>query len=276
MWQYDHGQYESAYEVGHKLLKIDPSNDFARLLVGMSSLLTNRFGEARQFRAQHGASLALFEPEAIAFENELFSEIELLENNFQQEMALREQEAKADDLPRVQMKTTKGTIMLELFENHAPDTVANFISLVEAKHYDGKIFNRVVNRFMAQAGGFREDQSYHVPGYKIYDEHTRPDARRHFRGVVSMANTGRPNSADAEFFITMVPRPSLDGKYTAFGRVVSGMEAVDRLNRTVRMEEDNKEVAIEGVVPDQIISATVVRKREHEYRPNKFSEPNEE
>ena len=134
------------------------------------------------------------------------------------EKAIREAEAKADDLPRVLLKTNKGDIVVELFENEAPNTVANFISLVKKGFYNGLTFHRVLHGFMAQGGDPTGDGTG-GPGYSIACECYRPDYRHHFRGTLSMAHAGR-DTGGSQFFLTFVPTPHLDGKHTAFGRVI--------------------------------------------------------
>src|SRR5262249_20728602 len=130
--------------------------------------------------------------------------------------------AKADDLPRVKLETTQGDITVELFENEAPNTVANFISLVSKGFYDGVQFHRVLPGFMAQTGDpLSKDPVKNAekigegdPGYSIPDECFKPDHREHFRGSLSMAPTGQPNSGGSQFFICFAPPEQLDGKYT--------------------------------------------------------------
>ena len=106
------------------------------------------------------------------------------------EMSTRATEEKADDLPRVKIETTKGTIIVELFENQAPNTVANFISLVESHFYDGTPFHRVIPQFMAQ-GGDPTGTGTSGPGYTIDCECELPNARKHFLGSLSMAHAGK-------------------------------------------------------------------------------------
>jgi hypothetical protein len=106
------------------------------------------------------------------------------------EQATREKEAAADDLPPVKIETTKGPIVIELFENEAPQAVGNFVSLVDKKFYDGLTFHRVLPGFMAQ-GGDPTGSGSGGPGYKIYCECEKPDARKHFRGTLSMAHAGK-------------------------------------------------------------------------------------
>ncbi|MBC7856939.1 MAG: peptidylprolyl isomerase, partial [Pirellulaceae bacterium] len=110
-------------------------------------------------------------------------------------------------MPRVKMTTTKGVMVIELFENEAPDTVGNFLSLVEKKFYDDKSFHRVLNHFMAQGGDPKGDGTG-GPGYQIYCECHKPDYRRHFRGCLSMAHAGR-DTGGSQFFLTFRPTPEL-------------------------------------------------------------------
>jgi len=113
------------------------------------------------------------------------------------------------------MTTNKGIIVLELFENEAPDTVGNFISLVEKKFYDDKTFHRVLQHFMAQ-GGCPKGDGTGGPGYQIYCECYKPDYRRHFRGSLSMAHAGRDTGARS-FFSLSAPRRNSTGSTPASG-----------------------------------------------------------
>jgi len=174
------------------------------------------------------------------------------------EKQLRDAEAKADDLPRVLLKTSKGDIELELFENEAPNTVANFISLVEQKFYDGLTFHRVMAGFMAQ-GGCPKGDGTGGPGYAIACECYQPNHRLHFRGSLSMAHAGR-DTGGSQFFLTFVPIGHLDGKHTVFGRVIKGFDVLSKLQRRDPEQPDLPN-------PDQIIEAKVLRKRSHEYKP---------
>jgi cyclophilin family peptidyl-prolyl cis-trans isomerase len=176
------------------------------------------------------------------------------------EKAIREAEAKADDLPRVKLTTTKGVIVLELFENEAPETVGNFVSLVENGKYDGLTFHRVLKNFMAQGGDPKGDGSG-GPGYHIYCECYKPDYRRHFQGSLSMAHAGR-DTGGSQFFLTFKQTPHLNGKHTCFGRVIEGMDVLSKLQR--RDPQGTNQPA-----PDSIVKAEVVRKRDHVYQPHK-------
>lgn len=179
------------------------------------------------------------------------------------EREIREAERKADDLPRVLLKTNNGDITIELFENEAPNTVANFVSLVEKGFYDGLSFHRVLPGFMAQ-GGCPKGDGTGGPGYNIPCECYRPDARMHFRGSLSMAHAGR-DTGGSQFFLTFLPTPHLDGKHTVFGRVIEGSDVLPKLQRRDPSQPGQPE-------PDKIVEAKVLRKRDHEYQPEKVDD----
>lgn len=180
---------------------------------------------------------------------------------WEREKALREAEAKADDLPRVLLKTSKGDILIELFENEAPNAVANFLSLVEQGFYDNTVFHRVLPGFMAQ-GGDPKGTGEGGPGYNIACECYQDNKREHFRGSLSMAHGGR-DTGGSQFFLTFRPTPHLNGKHTVFGRVLEGFDTLANLQR-IDPEKPRP------YPPDKIITATVVRKRDHAYEPKKL------
>ena len=175
------------------------------------------------------------------------------------ESDIRKQEDAPTDpklqLPLVVLKTNRGDVTIEMLENEAPNTVANFISLVENKFYDGLRFHRVIPGFMAQGGcpNSRDDAQgvpgTGGPGYNIDCECAAENARMHFAGSLSMAHAGK-NTGGSQFFLTHLPTSHLNGVHTVFGRVISGLDVV-------RSIQPN----------DQIITATVTRKRDHEYKP---------
>lgn len=177
------------------------------------------------------------------------------------EKEIREAEAKADDLPRVKLTTTKGVIVLELFENEAPETVGNFVSLVEKGFYNGLNFHRVLKGFMAQGGDPKGDGTG-GPEYRIFGEQSRPNHRNHFQGSLSMAHTGDPDTGGSQFFITFRQTPHLNGLHTCFGRVIEGMDVLPKLQR-------RDPQAANAPTPDSIMKAEVVRKRDHVYQPHK-------
>ena len=196
---------------------------------------------------------------------------------WEKEQEIREQEAVDGNLPRVLLVTNKGEMELELFENEAPNTVANFISLVEKGFYDGLTFHRVVPQQMAQ-GGCPKGDGMGGPSYRIRCECYQPNHRPHFRGSLSMAHRGR-NTGGSQFFINFRPARGLDGRHTVFGRVVRGMEVLARLQRRDPKPELMMDPNYEDTLPkpDKILEAKVLRKRNHPYDPKviPIEEPDE-
>ncbi len=146
--------------------------------------------------------------------------------------------------------TTRGPIKIELYPDKAPLTVANFVNLAKRGFYDGLSFHRVIPDFMVQ-GGCPQGTGTGGPGYKFEDETS--NGVRHERGVLSMANAG-PATNGSQFFITHVATPWLDGKHTVFGKVLSGLEAVD----TIKGGDEIKSVTIDGDA-DAVLAAKADR-----------------
>lgn len=131
-------------------------------------------------------------------------------------------------------------IVCELFPSIAPISVANFVSLIEKGFYDGLIFHRVIPGFMIQ-GGCPLKNGTGGPGYSIKGEfklNKCDNALKHTRGVLSMARSSHPDSAGSQFFIMHHDAPHLDGQYAGFGKVVSGLEVVDRIAKVARGPQD--------------------------------------
>ena len=127
-----------------------------------------------------------------------------------------------------------GVMKLELYPEVAPQSVRNFVSLVRKGFYDGLIFHRVIPGFMIQ-GGDPQGTGMGGPGYHIYGEFRQngfDNRLKHTRGVLSMARAMAPNSAGSQFFIMHEDAPHLDGGYAAFGKVIEGIEVVDRIADT--------------------------------------------
>ena len=134
----------------------------------------------------------------------------------------------------VTMETNRGTIELELYPEHAPVTVNNFVFLIIEGFYDGVTFHRVIANFMIQ-GGDPTGSGRGGPGYRFRDE-TYGNPLKHGTGVLSMANAG-PNTNGSQFFITHAPQPHLDGKHTVFGKVVVGVDVVNAIQQGDVMEK---------------------------------------
>jgi peptidyl-prolyl cis-trans isomerase B (cyclophilin B) len=128
----------------------------------------------------------------------------------------------------VTMNTDRGAIELDLFSEHAPKTVNNFVFLARQNFFDGIVFHRVINNFMIQ-GGDPTGTGMGGPGYKFADE-TSNNPLKHETGVISMANAG-PNTNGSQFFITHSPQPHLNGKHTVFGKVTNGMSVVNAIRQ---------------------------------------------
>ena len=130
------------------------------------------------------------------------------------------------------IETDRGTIELELYPQHAPQTVNNFVFLAREGFYDGVTFHRVIGNFMIQ-GGCPTGTGTGGPGYRFEDE-VKNNPLKHETGVISMANAG-PNTNGSQFFITHSPQPHLDGRHTVFGAVSSGQDVVDAVRQGDRM-----------------------------------------
>lgn len=138
------------------------------------------------------------------------------------------------------IETDRGSIELQLFPEHAPKTVNNFVFLAKEGYYDGLTFHRVISDFMIQ-GGDPTGRGIGGPGYQFEDE-TRANPLKHETGVISMANAGA-NTNGSQFFITHSPQAHLNGKHTVFGKVVTGQDVVnavrqgDKMNKVTIREE---------------------------------------
>jgi cyclophilin family peptidyl-prolyl cis-trans isomerase len=208
------------------------------------------------------------------------------------EQKLRAAEALANNLPRVRLviehrqfgkgKDAAGQsiasietvgrreeVVLELFEEEAPNTVANFLELVGRKFYDGTSFHLALPATIVAGGdpltknNDPSDDGAGGPGYVIADEYKSPAARSHFRGSLSMVNTG-PRTAGSQFFLSLAPSPEMNGTFTVFGRVLEGQQAVDRITRgrTTRLLGHYGKI----IPGDLLVRAEVIRKRDHEYK----------
>jgi peptidyl-prolyl cis-trans isomerase B (cyclophilin B) len=140
----------------------------------------------------------------------------------------------ADKNPVVVMDTSMGTIKVELFADKAPGTVKNFLNYVDKKHYDGTIFHRVIPNFMIQGGGVEPGLREKKTDVPIKNE--SDNGLSNTRGTIAMARTSQPNSATAQFFINVKDNDFLDRArsrdrvgYCVFGRVIEGMDVVDKI-----------------------------------------------
>jgi peptidyl-prolyl cis-trans isomerase B (cyclophilin B) len=173
------------------------------------------------------------------------------EERWSEELGYRRRDESRADLPRARIVTSKGPLLVELFEDDAPNSVRNFVWLAKAGFYDGTTFHRVVPFFMAQGGDpLSKSGDPRVgqggPGYAVP---TEPGRRLPFRGVLAFANSGK-DTEGSQFFVTTGTSAHLEGDFSVFGRVLQGQDVADRLVRGDRIER-----------------VEILRTREHEYRP---------
>ena len=159
---------------------------------------------------------------------------------------------------QVIMKTSAGDITIQLYNEKAPETVANFTKLVEMGHYDGLHFHRVIENFMIQGGcpHSKDPMSRRAgtggPGWQIPCERSALAIKHDRPGILSMANAG-PNTGGSQFFLTTVPTPWLNGNHAVFGEVVDGMDVVYAIEKCRKLPGDRP------AQPQQIISCTIVQ-----------------
>ncbi len=265
---FQENRYADVMALADPLVEGKDANPRLMVIDSMAHFNANDFEKAREL-SQRAAKA---DPATAAGSKEFSSRCDEQAELWKKELEIRAKEAKADDLPRVLFKTNKGDIVLELFENEAPNTVANFISLVEARKYDGTKFHRVIPNFMAQGGDPNtldddpDNDGQGGPGYTIACECYTEAARKHFQGSLSMAHAGK-DTGGSQFFLTTVPTTHLnwepgktDSNHTVFGRIIEGLDVALALRSA---DPEKKREA------DYIISATVIRKRDHEYKPVK-------
>lgn len=160
------------------------------------------------------------------------------------------------DNPRVSLQTNKGVIVLELYQDKAPKSVANFLAYVDGGFYDGTIFHRVIKDFMIQGGGFTADLTQKETRSPIPNE--ADNGLKNERGTLAMARTSDPNSATAQFFINHKDNAFLDHSaetrsgwgYAVFGKVTEGMEVVDAIATTP--------TGAKGIFPKDVPQETIL------------------
>lgn len=263
---FEKNRYAELVKVADAVLLKDPKAQIAANYSGVGKFATHDF---------EGAIKVLQDAEAAGVElipqlgGQYLDTSEQYIEFWKEEQAIRAKEDAAEGdalLPIVKLSTSRGDIEILMFENEAPNTVANFISLVEKNYYDGLKFHRVIPSFMAQGGcPYSKTNPSRAgsggPGYLIPCECFEANARRHFAGSLSMAHAGK-DTGGSQFFLTHLPTNNLNpepGKtssvHTVFGRVIKGLDVVQAIEQN-----------------DEIKSAIVVRKRNHEYAPKTLPE----
>jgi cyclophilin family peptidyl-prolyl cis-trans isomerase len=262
--------YENSLEAAEALLDVDLTYPFLYKIAARSAFLEGKFDRVMK---HYEAFVHVNGPEKLAkVDNMVINLLDIYPNLWKRELEIRAAEAEADDLPRVLLETTRGPVTIELFENEAPNTVANFIHLVEDGYYDGSDFYQVIDDFLAM-GGDPVGDGTSTSGKFIPDEHQHPNARQIFRGSLVMAKMPNPqdkkkyipNSASSQFAIALMPLISVEPSQTIFGRVIDGMDVVSDFRRIDPSEKKEKSIQLP---PDRIVTAKVIRKRPHDYKVN--------
>ncbi|MCA9144309.1 MAG: peptidylprolyl isomerase [Planctomycetales bacterium] len=251
-----HDDYEGALALARMLTENGCKEPALDAFVGVAAYCVDDFETAETLLKKAEAANVLTPEAQVALQD-----LPTAKQAWLGEQAARNKEATADDLPRVKLETNRGTLVIELYENEAPQAVGNFVSLVESGFYDGLTFHRVLPGFMAQ-GGCPDGTGTGGPGYNIACECYQENHRNHFRGTLSMAHAGR-DTGGSQFFLTFKRTSHLDGRHTVFGRVIEGLDVLAKLQR--RDPSGGGELP----EPDKIVKAEVIRKRDHEYKPTK-------
>jgi len=270
----EEGRTGIANRVLKKMLKLRPDEEQVWITAARVAVYTNDYEIAARL-VQEKPKLI----EDLSREDKLlYATLQGFGERWEKEKVIREAEAKSDDLPRVEFKTSKGSIVIELFENEAPETVHNFIHLVESGFYENAFFHQVIRNFRAQTGLYFRDRRPPTD-YKIASEAEAGNARHIFRGTIATIPDGYTVGA-SEFSIYTAPNPFSSEAFagekydeTVFGRVISGMDVVDIMKVNARFREDSKAEQVNAKEPDDyVVSARVIRKRPNvDYHPQKIS-----
>ena len=261
---YNKNKYDESLALAEKMMKDGSNSKLIRNIAGCANFAVHNFERAKEIlkKCEEDGVLDSRNLKSAMYLGYVDEYIKL----WKAEQAVREREAKLEGdkaLPRVELDTNQGKVVLELFENEAPNTVANFISLVESGYYDATTFHRVIRGFMAQGGDVNSkdedptNDGFGGPGYKIKCECQDEGARMHFRGSISMAHSGK-DTGGSQFFLTHLPTPHLNpdaNAHTVFGRIIEGQSIVEDLKKG-----------------DKIQKAKVLRKRNHDYKPVKVAD----
>ncbi len=267
--EYRHGSsiYEDSWRAAKQLLEAKLDYPFLFLVGARSAFIEGEFDEVLPFYEAlvdaHG--IDVLKP----IDHNLAGIIEEYPSWWADELQRREREATADDLPRLRLNTTRGPVVIELFEDEAPNTVANFIHLAEDGFYDGLDFYQVIDDFIAMCGDPVGDGSG-TSGRYLPDEYNEENPRRIFRGSLVMAKINDesdekkyvPNSASSQFAIALMPLVRPNQTQTVFGRVIEGIDVVCSFNRLDPSAKKEKSVQLP---PDRILSVDLIRKRPHDY-----------
>ncbi|MBQ2622191.1 MAG: peptidylprolyl isomerase [Thermoguttaceae bacterium] len=274
--------YEDVLKMSDILLNSNVNNPYVIRVAAFAALYTQQYDIAKSF-LEKIQKLGILDSFRLGESD--FKYLPVFELLWNQEKEYRDQEERKD-LPSVVLYTTKGEIEILLYEDQSPNTVANFIWLIEKGFYKNIDFDAVISQGIAHVSGTEQFKRVDnltlqplvrgngTPGYAIPDEFKRfdfqtkkfpEDARFFWRGTVVMdLMRDQPNTGGCKFFILFKPDINCVNKYTAFGRVVRGMDVVCRLQR----RNPSSVISLSQLpTPDKILDAKVKNKRNHEYKP---------
>ncbi len=254
---YDNGNLDEAFLYSNDLVKNGFESSELHDLVAASAFCTEHFDEAAAYFDKARQTGRYVRASLVTNMEEIVQS----QKAWEKEQQIRAKEAAADDLPRVKLETEAGDLVFELFENEAPETVANYISLVESGYYDNTTFYSVVLT-SHMFHGCKTSDNRSTPGYRIYCETGKPDQRFPFRGALTMFIASK-DLGGSIYTISIRPAPFNFGYVTTFGRIVEGLDVLPKIAKF------NLRFPTPGMVPTKVIKATVLRKRDHEYKPHK-------
>lgn len=235
-------------------------------LFALCCLADNEFEQARQPLGELIES-GQAQPEL----QDIYENLDSLSAAWKEELNFQQADAAGPPLPQARILTSKGTVVVELFENQAPVAVANFVALAEKGFYDNMPLFLVLTNLLAQTGCPKGDGTG-GPGYFIPAESDDLPKRRVFRGSVALnLLPDLPDSGGSQFMISYLPLSRLENDCRVFGRVISGMPNVARFNRidpTAEKKKDDKPVEL-----DKIVSIEITGKRNHPYEPDRIAQP---
>lgn len=272
-YRYNHDIYERTGEAAEALIDIAEAGRGLPEITGVSYFATGQFEKARPF-LEKAVQMGLLDEK----NRGLLPALDFIGPLWDAEVEQLKADAEKNDLPRVKLTTTRGDVVVELFEDQAPNTVANFIRLVDEGAFRGIPFYQVIAAQVALAGDTRVTGDN--LGFVISDENQGDDIRMAFRGYLSMAKLPMPegsglelrtipNSASSHFFIAFRPLVDKKNEHTVFGRVIEGLNNVTVMTRVDPSQE--KKEGEEVPDPDLILEAEVLRRRDHQYEPQRIS-----
>lgn len=270
-YRFDRDWYEGTGEAAEILLGVQAEDDDLYEIAGVSLYATGHFDRAEPY-LRKALEIGKIKEHNFPLLNE-FPEVKI---QWEREQEFLKSDLQTGDLPQVRFLTTRGEIVVELFEDEAPNTVANFIDLVDQGYYADLSFYQVIAGRIALVGDENGDGSGNA-GFGLEDESVGEDSRPFMRGSLAMAKlpdvrsqAGKtlPNTASSQFFFGIQPMPKVHAEHTVFGRIIAGLDTLSLLNRVdPSKKKDDSQIQKS---PDRLLSAEVIRRRDHKYEPKRI------